>query len=272
MRFVIISLMVIFSVQTFANEKLIKAVVDNNLVAVKNIIENDPTVNLEFEAGWIESTPLMMALFEGYTDIVHYLVLSGANTKYVSEKGTTSLHYSVWSGKLELVELIFKHFPEAINRIEDEGNPPIFVAIRSRNEDIFHFLIEKGADIKLVKEALDLSLRGPIGVTAGLINAGADLNERNELNLTPVMAATFYREYEAVKLIAKAGADLNIISDQRYKSRTILIYAAMMQDAKLVKILLDAGADKTIRDDYGFTALDIAITYNNKEIIGLLKN
>jgi hypothetical protein len=62
----------------------------------------------------------------------------------------------------------------------------------------------------------------------------------------------FGRTAEAIALI-EAGADVNQRNDD---GSTALITAAFMAHPEIVQALLDAGADKEIRNNAGSTALD----------------
>jgi hypothetical protein len=86
------------------------------------------------------------------------------------------------------------------------------------------------------------------------IDAGTDLNTREPgRGSTPLITATaFGRTAVAVALI-EAGADVNIRNDE---GSTALMTAAFFCHTEVVEALLDNGADKNIRNGAGRTALE----------------
>jgi hypothetical protein len=124
---------------------------------------------------------------------------------------------------------------------------------------------DKTADSKAVKEPdVDIhaaALLGNLNAIKDHINAGSDLNEKDEYGSTPlIIAATFGKTDVAMALI-DAGADLNLQSNE---GSTPLHTAAFFCRTDIVKALLDKGADKTIKNNYGSTAYEsVAIPFEN---------
>jgi len=84
------------------------------------------------------------------------------------------------------------------------------------------------------------------------INAGSDLNKKDQYGSTPLnIAATFGKTDIALALI-KGGADLNT---KNAEGSTPLNVAAFFCRTEIVKALLEKGADKSITNNYGSTAL-----------------
>jgi ankyrin repeat protein len=99
-----------------------------------------------------------------------------------------------------------------------------------------------------------------------LIDAGADVNARNGLDLTPLIYGAF--ETEKVKLLVAAGADVNAKSKA---GRTPLIAAATRPNAaESVRLLLSKGADSNATEPTGSNALTQAARSNDLESVRLL--
>ncbi|MCW3161103.1 ankyrin repeat domain-containing protein [Chryseobacterium oryctis] len=99
-----------------------------------------------------------------------------------------------------------------------------------------------------------------------LLELGADPNVRSYQGATPIMNAVQANKKEHLALLLKSGAFVNAKDNRGY---TALHRAAEINHLEIVKILLDNRADKNIEAE-GNTALSLAITRNNKEIIELL--
>jgi len=75
---------------------------------------------------------------------------------------------------------------------------------------------------------------------------------------------------EVIKLLIKAGADVNV--KDKYEEYTPLIWASINNYLDIVKMLLEADANINVKNKYGNTALTYAFIFHNKEVIDLLKS
>lgn len=121
------------------------------------------------------------------------------------------------------------------------GYSLLSIAIEEGKIDIAKLLIERGAEIKRVfwriapkQELFDL-----------LLSNGADINERNYNNETPIFLAVANTRIEVIKLLIKNGADVlakddkgNLALDLRIKN--IKTYGGNEETDETVKILKEA--------------------------------
>lgn len=87
-----------------------------------------------------------------------------------------------------------------------------------------------------------------------LASAGAaQLNARDAHGRTPLHVATFARQREAIRVLAKAGTGLDLLENDRYDAVTI---AAVADDEETLALLLSLGASaKQVTSRYDGTAL-----------------
>ena len=85
------------------------------------------------------------------------------------------------------------------------------------------------------------------------INAGSDLNVKDQYGSTPLIIATTFGKTEVAKSLIEAGADMNITSNE---GATPLHTASFFCRTEIVKALLSKGADKTLKNNYGSTPLE----------------
>jgi uncharacterized protein len=95
--------------------------------------------------------------------------------------------------------------------------------------------------------------RGDLTQISQLVSQKSDLNARDAHGRTPVHVATFARQREAIRALAKAGADLALLENDRYDAVTI---AAVADDDDTLRALLSLGASaKLTTSRYDGTAL-----------------
>ncbi|MBQ3586877.1 MAG: ankyrin repeat domain-containing protein, partial [Synergistaceae bacterium] len=86
-----------------------------------------------------------------------------------------------------------------------------------------------------------------------LIQAGADINAKDNLGSTALMSA---RNAEIVKALIQAGAD--DLTDNEGKTALICAAESEYSNPETVNALIDAGSYVKHRDNLGKTALDYA--------------
>ncbi|RTE84046.1 hypothetical protein BHE90_001465 [Fusarium euwallaceae] len=123
------------------------------------------------------------------------------------------------------------------------------IAAEDHNGDIVQLLLEHGADpnhvTNLNQTPLQLALRKPgeLSLVKALVQAGGDLDLRDEWIKSPLMVAVANHDLEAVRFLIEAGADLNFCS---FTDGSVLQIAVEAKDVEMVKFLLESGANPNI--------------------------
>ena len=100
------------------------------------------------------------------------------------------------------------------------------------------------------------------------IAAGSNLDEKDPyVGSSPLIIASLFDKTEMARTLIEAGADINFKNND---GSTPLHTASFFCRPEIVKLLLDKGADKTIRNNFGGTAYeavagafgDVKNTYN----------
>ena len=106
---------------------------------------------------------------------------------------------------------------------------------------------------------------GDLQKLKALVASGANLDARDARGRTPLHVATFARQRDAIKLLAKAGADLDLLEDDRYDAVTI---ASVADDAATLSVLLSLGAKAgQTTSRYDGTALIAAAHLGHDEVV-----
>ena len=114
-----------------------------------------------------------------------------------------------------------------------------------------HKAVESG-NIKAVKQHLD---------------AGTDVNAKNEGGLTPLHDAAYGGHKEVAELLIAKGADVNA-KDKH--GRTPLLHAATWGRKEILELLIASGADVNAKSEDG-TPLDFAIGVGFNEVADLIR-
>ena len=94
---------------------------------------------------------------------------------------------------------------------------------------------------------------GDVAKIEKLAATKADVNTRDAYGRTPLHVATFARQRDAIRTLAKAGAGLELLESDRYDAVTI---AAVADDEDTLRVLLSLGASaKLTTSRYDGTAL-----------------
>ena len=114
---------------------------------------------------------------------------------------------------------------------------------------------------------------GDAGRLQELLDAGADINARDEHGQTGLMIASRDGKTAAVRWLVERGADLNHTA--KYHLSALMLAVINGRDA-IVAILVEAGADRSIQGSgapgfAGRTALDIARGGGREIMVALLE-
>ena len=251
-------------------------------------------------------TPLMMACAGGETDVIQFLIDSGADLEARSSFEATVLHMAINSGSFECVSLLLdngadanaqfiKNFdalwyfaykpdndPRLLDlllangyRFEPKGaavNLALAEAARRDNDKFIHRMLEIGAvpNYGALRGAL---MKGRVDLLELFVHHGADLSVISEYGNTILHSVTpKNKPREIIEYLVQH--ELHIDTAARDGS-TGLMSAASLGSAELCQVFLDFGADPNLRDDEGLNALDHAIEYrlgDIKDLVSVLLN
>jgi uncharacterized protein len=128
--------------------------------------------------------------------------------------GETPLHYLVVENQLRAVILLVEA-GAAVNTVSSVGGTPLSEAASLGYADMVEYLLAHGASLWLPEQkepALHEAVRGgDAGVVTMLLNAGATIDEQNDLDETALhLAAESADRLGALEVLISAGADLFI--------------------------------------------------------------
>ncbi len=145
-------------------------------------------------------------------------------------------------------------------------------AFANRDDKKIRAAIHDGARVNVRNRdgstLIDYAISGGDRDLVGLmIDHGADLTATTR-GFTPLMSAAWHGRVDMMRMIVKNGADINARDDY---GRSAIMLAVSQNKIRAVKFLIEKGADKNLRESDGYTALDIGIKEKRYQIVQLLR-
>lgn len=148
------------------------------------------------------------------------------------------------------------------------SNKFIYACEKGKIDKVKKF-IEDGVDVNMENGAplVVAAINGNTEVVKELLKAKADVNKQcvKCWNMSALMGAAAYDHADVVQLLLDKRADVNLQGNEQY---TALDYVAHNKGSlEIVQKLLKAGADPNIKNQYGDTALMLAIDKENLHLV-----
>jgi uncharacterized protein len=253
--------------------------------AVQRLLRSRADVNAPQADG---ATALHWAAHWGDAETATRLIAAGANADVVNDLGVSPLHLACATGNVAVVTLLLKNGARTEVRPQG-GETPLMVAARTGRLDIVRALLEATADVNGAD-----SVRGQTAlmwaanehhaeVVRVLVAHGADPNQRSRGGFTALMFAGRVGDPVVTQVLLDAGARLE---DTAATGGTALLLAAEGEAAIVAKdfkrtayasgheetaiLLVERGANPNATDEFGHTALHLAVRKAKHRLIKAL--
>lgn len=172
-----------------------------------------------------------------------------------------------------LLKLLTDHGADVNVKSHDEDPMLMEVVEGTDSVDCTLLLLQHGADVNAQgrdkETALFQAVRtGRMELVCPLVQAGANVNAQNDNDATCLMIAAADGEEEIVTFLLNHGADIN--AQTKAGATPLICTTPFPRNLSVIKLLLKRGACVNLSKE-GFTPLDEAIRFSNKNAIALLK-
>ena len=214
-----------------------------------------------------DMTPLLLAIHADDLSLMQELIQAGANVNTPDSQKITPLMWAIGYQSLEMVKMLL-HAGADVNTFSAETNPPLLIAAGYNNKEIVEDLLKYKADInvKNIHGTTPLFRASTLHFQIEQAQKQAEAEGKDPEPLPQDAAA---KHAEITKLLIQRGANVNETNNE---NKTPLLWAVSLPGhAPIVKVLLEAGADIHHQNNKGRDALDIAKDTNDPEILKLLQ-
>jgi ankyrin repeat protein len=248
-----------------------RAVAENNIPAIEDILTSKPDVNVRDKEG---RTALFLACFEDKEDIAMTLLDAGADVKLQNTSGLAPLHAVSFRGNCKLAKACLAKHAD-INQPTNEDTTPLHFAVNSQDEDIVKLLVDAGADLsredKKGETAFYLAAKQGISnvdVAVYLCKHIRDINASGKKGITLLEKAVQDECLEAIKIfVTSCGVNIN---KGNLIGKTPLHRAVAWNKMRSLQCLIQLKAQPNNEDNKGYTPLDIAFETNNVQAANML--
>ena len=238
--------------------------------AVLTLLNTGIDINKKNKDGW---TALHIAASKNRLEIVELLIENGAevdskgdpSTVFIWQGGFTPLHYATVNGHKDIVELLINRGAQ-VNAKTDNGFTPRDWAIKRSHTHIADLLKTYGGKTSSIHTHVR---DGDLAGVRAYLDAGVDINARDENGSTPLHWAALEGHKDIVELLINRGAEVNATSE--IGGWTPLHMAASKNHIQVVSFLIKKGADEDAKAIIGgWTPLHWAALEGHKDIVELL--
>jgi uncharacterized protein len=191
------------------------------------------------------ATPLSLAAVNGNAAIIDLLLRAGVDANSQLPDGETALMTAARTGKVDAVSVLLMHGADLNAKERSFGETALMRAAAHDQRDVARVLIEHGAALDARSNSLEfpkITFNGSTMVSTLMPRGG----------LTALMFAARQDALETVRVLAEAGADLNLTDPD---GTTALVMAIINLHYEVAALLLEKGADPNIADASGMAAL-----------------
>ena len=196
------------------------------------------------------NTALHMAAFLGHTEVVRMLLSASADPSIRNDLGfsSTDVVAVTWNSELE----------ERYHEVEEVLNTTLDLRqVRAERPKILKLLSAASREPESATPTVSIwqaAITGNSPAIKQYVAARTDLNKMEDFGgSTPLMLAAIFGQTETAKILIDAGADLELRNNS---GGTALHLACFFCHPEIVELLLQSGADPNKRNSRNLTPLD----------------
>lgn len=211
---------------------------------------------------------LVVTASKGDASTVLYLLGKGADVNAIADNGISSLMYASQNGYFDVVKTLVANGAN-LNYFPEGELPAISTAIINNYYEIVEYLLYKGAekniqDNKNITPLIYASAYGYLPIVKLLLQYKADINKRDIYGNSALIMSVLYNHYDISEVLLQNGANPNLGDNNLFTPFVIASQNGLVNYLDLFKFYK---ANIYIKNNYNYSAFDIAIINNQPEVI-----
>ncbi|VDI04473.1 Hypothetical predicted protein [Mytilus galloprovincialis] len=217
------------------------------------------------------NTPLVLTCYDGYTDMVQWMLHNDVDVDQCRDDGVTGLIMASTAGHSDIVKLLLERNPN-VDLCENNGCSPLLLSSQIGHTDIVKLLLEKDANVDLCTNdgwspLNTASNEGHIEIVKLLLEKDANVDLSNKGGWSPLKTASDKGHTEIVKLLLEKDANVDLCNKDGWSP---LKTASNKGHTEIIKLLLEKDANVDLCNKGGSSPLKTASNKGHTEIIKLL--
>src|SRR5262247_2496128 len=259
---------------------LVDAVKSGDRTAALALLQQKVNVNSAEADG---TTALHWAVQRDDLDLVERLIKAGANVNAKNDYGSTPISEAALNGNVPIIDRLLNAGAD-VESSNADGQTALMIISRSNNVEAAKLLLSRGANVNAVEKFHEqtalmwAAAQSQPAMVKVLVDAGADVNARSKVNnwerqvtaearaiarpsggLTPLLYAARQGCAECVKILAEAGADLDLGDPDNVSP---LLMASLNGHWDTAEYLINKGTNVNKWDWWGQSPLYAAVDLN----------
>ena len=248
------------------NTPLMIAAMYGLMDALSTLIEIGASVDIQNKYGF---TPLMLAVLYGHTEAANALIDASTSLEYVNKAGNTPLMLASLSNRAEIAKRLITKNAEVDAR---NGHNSLICVLTETKSDL-------ATQVRTVLTDNEASLQGITteGHYVYMFPApkqSKSTSKDDKADPESVYYSTFAQlrqEVESLKICLALTSEILWRQNKGSSGHTALMLTALYNHGDVAQVLIDKNASLDTKDDYGETALKLAIDRNNSEFVRALR-
>jgi ankyrin repeat protein len=247
------------------------------IIAAKTLM----SAGVEFD-WWYFLNQLENAAITGNVEVIKTLITIGINVDLKDDEKRTALMHAASRGQLEAVKLLVEAGADVNACSWKTGETPLLNAADAGEKEVYDYLYPLVSDdirrrgerelargIKLrerkqrkdIENFIDAAMNGQVEAVQARIKKGIDINAIGSNGETALMCAAYYGHISTIKVLIKAGANLDILSEEDVtgvgKSALMVVASSYFATNRheVIKVLVEGGANVNLQGQDGLTTL-----------------
>ncbi|VDI49976.1 death-associated protein kinase [Mytilus galloprovincialis] len=211
------------------------------------------------------STSLICTCYDGYTDMVEWLLRNDVNVDQCRDDWASQ------NGHTDIVKLLLERKPD-VNLCNKDGRSPLLQASQEGHTDIVKLLLERNPDVNLCNKdglspLLQASQNGHTDIVKLLLERKSDVDLCKKDGVSPLLQASHQGHTDIVKLLLERKPDVDLCKKDGVSP---LLQASHQGHTDIVKLLLERKPDVDLCKKDGVSPLFQASHQGHTDIVKLL--